>query len=93
MVVQLVKQWLKCTSKISKIHHPATVGAGFAANVNFNAKGMTMHARTLMPFWHIGKVVGGLNLKYAKYVHHTIVVRFRQEMPIDDSETRLYVQP
>lgn len=73
MVVQLIEKRLKSLFQVGKVHHPPRLLAQFTADMNLNAKRVTMHATTFVPFWNPGQEMGRFNLENAKYIHAAIV--------------------
>lgn len=72
-MVQLIKERLKGFFEVGKIHHPASLRARFAADMNLDAEGVAVHAAAFVPLWNIGQEVGRFDLENAKYIHAAIV--------------------
>lgn len=48
-MIEFIQHGMKSTINIGKIHHPTAAGINRPPDVNFHAKGMTVHFGTFMP--------------------------------------------
>ncbi len=69
MVVQAVVDRLESGLDVAEIHDPAGLGAGFAADMQLDAKRMAVQARAFMPRGHVGKPVRGFEGKDFEDIH------------------------
>ena len=67
-MIESIINRLKYSLQFSKVHHPATVLAYRAGNVNLKSKRMPMQSCALMPLWHIGQPMRSLNSEHFKNI-------------------------
>ena len=64
-MVELVVDGLKGCAQIGKVHDPSVVLIHFAAQLNLDAKRMTMEARALVPCRHMRQSMGRFDGEFA----------------------------
>lgn len=74
MVVQLIEQGLKRDAQVGKVHDPSAARAYFAADMDLDAKRVTVDARALVSGRNLRKVMRCFNLENAENIHGRIVL-------------------
>lgn len=72
-MVQLIIQWLENRPQLGKIHHPPTVPANIAADMNFDSERMAVYPGTFVTGRHIRQVVCSFHLENSEDIHRRIV--------------------
>lgn len=74
-MVQLLEDRAERGLDVGEVHDPPGMFAEFTGDVDLDAKGVAMQARSLVPFRNIRQPVGGLNRETFEDVHSAILLR------------------
>ena len=72
-MVQHLVGGLEDALDLCKVHDPARLGIHVTAQVQFDAKRMSVQARALVALGHVREAVGGLNRENLENIHVPIV--------------------
>ena len=74
-MVDLIEDRAKCGFDVGKVHDPPGMFTEFAGDVDFDAEGVTVQSRTLVPVRHIRQPVRRFDRENLEDVHSTILLR------------------
>ena len=69
MVIEPIVRRLKRRTNICKVHDPAGVRLNFTAQMEFDAKRVTVEPRTFVPFRHMRQPMSGFDGKRTENIH------------------------
>lgn len=72
-MVELLVQRGEGRFDVRKIHHPPKLRVGFAKQMDFDAKRVTVQPRALMPLGNVGQTVRGFDLENLEDMHAAIL--------------------